>query len=133
MLRDDGYCFACGKDNPGGLHLTFALDAEGDMVASFTPQRIHQGYAGIVHGGILATLADECMAQLVLARKVDALTARLELAYKLPAEVGRSLKAVARLVKEERRLLQLVCAIYDEEGRCVTEAKATFVRKSNGG
>lgn len=130
MLRDDGYCYACGKENPAGLHLIFQTDSDGNMVTEFTPERVHQGYAGIVHGGILATLADECMAQLLLAKRIDGLTARLEVAYKKPAEVGRPLKAVAKLIQEDRRLLVLSCVVLNEEGRCVTEVKGTFVRQS---
>ncbi|MFW5683978.1 MAG: PaaI family thioesterase [Spirochaetota bacterium] len=55
----DGYqCFGCDPDNPIGLRLDF--HRSGDSVsATWTPRRELEGYPGVVHGGIQATLADE--------------------------------------------------------------------------
>ena len=67
-------CMACGAANPIGLGLVFA--EEGDAVrAEFTPLAWHQGYDGLVHGGIIAMLLDEAMAQALLARGMAGVTA----------------------------------------------------------
>ncbi|HEX2952970.1 MAG TPA: PaaI family thioesterase [Bacillota bacterium] len=129
MLRDDGYCYACGKENPVGLHLTFHYEPDGSVNTVFTPEKTHQGYAEVVHGGILATLADESMAHVLIARGIAAMTARLEVAYKRPARVGEPLKVIARLESEEKRLLRLVCQIFNQEGQTLVETKAVFLRQ----
>lgn len=51
-------CFGCDPGNAAGLRLEFFL--EGDEVSSqWTPRRELEGYPGVIHGGIQATLADE--------------------------------------------------------------------------
>ena len=57
---DDG-CFACGRDNPIGLHLDdFSLD-EGEVAARFLPRSDYRGSAGGLHGGVTATALDEIL------------------------------------------------------------------------
>ena len=54
-------CFGCGEKNPCGLKLKF--DWDGRTASShFTPTELHQGWQGIIHGGILTSLLDEAMA-----------------------------------------------------------------------
>ena len=49
-VRSDHACFGCGDDNPIGLRLRFAPDA--DVVkASFIPGPDHQGYHGACTAG----------------------------------------------------------------------------------
>ena len=45
-------CFACGQANPIGLKLRFE-QAGKTAQADFTPSKLHQGWSGIVHGGII--------------------------------------------------------------------------------
>ena len=54
-------CFVCGVNNPIGLHLDFWMDGE-QVWTDFTPGREHQGYPGVMHGGLVATLLDESWA-----------------------------------------------------------------------
>ena len=60
ILENNAYswCFACGKDNPTGLHMRFELDDD-KCTAYFTPRREHQSYPGRMHGGLVAVLLDE--------------------------------------------------------------------------
>jgi hypothetical protein len=51
-------CFACGIDNPIGLHLAFYTDDEGRCIARFQPKPEHQGYPGHLPGGIISALLD---------------------------------------------------------------------------
>ena len=48
-------CFACGQDNPIGLKLKFSWDGK-TARAEFTPTELHQGWQGVLHGGIIYTL-----------------------------------------------------------------------------
>ncbi|TVR70358.1 MAG: PaaI family thioesterase [Spirochaetaceae bacterium] len=51
-------CFGCDPNNAAGLRLEFFL--EGETVTSiWSPRRELEGYPGVIHGGIQATLADE--------------------------------------------------------------------------
>ncbi len=45
-------CFGCGKNNSIGLKLTFKWDGKA-VRTEFTPNRLHQGWAEVIHGGII--------------------------------------------------------------------------------
>ncbi|MBM3493194.1 MAG: PaaI family thioesterase [Armatimonadetes bacterium] len=53
-------CFVCGDVNTRGLNVRFMTDGE-KVWTTLTPTDPYMGYAGILHGGILATLLDETM------------------------------------------------------------------------
>jgi len=63
---DDHYCFVCGPDNPRGLKIKVKYFPE-DMAAEteLALSREFQGWADVIHGGILSTLLDEMMAHAV--------------------------------------------------------------------
>lgn len=74
--ESDRYCFACGEENPIGLHLRFTY-GEGCAEATFIAERAYQGYPGLLHGGLVATLLDEAMAHAVIAAYGPAVTGEL--------------------------------------------------------
>ena len=45
-------CFLCGVENPIGLKLSFYELGDGRVATRFLPQQRHQGYPGVLHGGI---------------------------------------------------------------------------------
>ena len=54
-------CFGCGSDNPDGLHLRSYWEGD-EGVCQWQPGTRHQGWRGLVSGGIIATLVDcHCM------------------------------------------------------------------------
>ncbi len=99
-------CFVCGARNPIGLHLHFRN--EGDLiVAEFTGDSRHQGFPGVVHGGILASLLDEAMGRVSVLEKRWVMTARLELRYRAPARLGVPLRVAARATDSRPRLVRV--------------------------
>jgi acyl-coenzyme A thioesterase PaaI-like protein len=57
-------CFVCGRLNVNGLGLIF--ETAGDRIRCRTTlDSKYQSYDGIVHGGILASIADATMVNLV--------------------------------------------------------------------
>ena len=59
-------CFVCGDKNPDGLRIRFFTEGE-EAVAECIADARFQGFKGIYHGGLTATLLDEIMAKAVLA------------------------------------------------------------------
>jgi len=113
-LVDDGYCFACGTRNPIGLQLKFQQYGE-RVEASFLPTREYQGYNGVLHGGIIATLLDEALAW---ASKPEGLTvtASLEVRFKKLIPVGEPLKVIGRITGKKKRILYGESWIEDTRG-----------------
>ena len=80
-------CFACGRDNPVGLKIHFQLDGD-RCVGEFTPSSNHVGYQNTVHGGIIYAALDDVMANVLYLQNIKAHTARCEIRYRKPLEVG---------------------------------------------
>jgi len=117
-------CFGCGQNNPCGLKLKF--DWDGKVVKSeFTPTELHQGWKGIIHGGILTTLLDEAMAYAAYYEEVAGVTATMEIKLKRPALIGQPLIITAWVTKKERRFAETEARLTFRDGTTVTEAKAT--------
>jgi uncharacterized protein (TIGR00369 family) len=123
QLLDNQGCYVCGTRNPSGLKVVFQIDeAARSIRASFTPSAAHQGYEGIVHGGILSALLDETMAKLAFSLGIPAVTAEMTVKFKSPASPGEELSIAGRITHETRRLIQAEAKI--EKG-LVTIAEAT--------
>ncbi|MDP7212115.1 MAG: hypothetical protein QF413_00310, partial [Dehalococcoidia bacterium] len=55
------HCYRCGSENSTGLHLELEFDGQ-ELHSEFTPLDQHEGYPGIVHGGVISSLLYEVMA-----------------------------------------------------------------------
>lgn len=89
-LPGEAYCFACGPENPIGLHLDFHFVAD-KYVAEKNLSREYQSYDGVVHGGIVTTMLDEAMGGFLYSTGEKAVTARLDVRYRKPTPVGADL------------------------------------------
>jgi uncharacterized protein (TIGR00369 family) len=125
-LNDDGMCFGCGQHNPVGLKLAFHWQDE-EYVAEFTPAREHQGWMGITHGGILATLVDEAMGNLAWNSGYRAVTAEMSVRYKRPSQTGEQLLIAGSIASVEGRLVSCKAEIRKPDGTVIVEATAKMV------
>ncbi len=112
-LIDDHYCFACGDDNKEGLDLQWIIDGR-TCHAVFSPQRKFQGWKGIVHGGIVATLLDEAMTRLAWIVSGGALTAEMTVRFVKPAYVKDKIYAYGEIVSENRKIVEMRASLYKE-------------------
>lgn len=125
--RDGGGCFACGPANPIGLRLRFEADGDG-IRAEFTPGPQYQGYAGVLHGGIVATALDDAMANLFHLRGRETVTARLEVRFRREAPIGRPLVVSARMTGERGRFFTAEATLTLPDGTRLADARATLMR-----
>lgn len=126
MLRDDSMCFGCSTKNPIGLKLKFEQD--GDVCrAQFTAGPEHQGWNGVIHGGLVATMLDEAMAQWLWQRGIATMTAEMTVRYSRPVPVGERLTIEGKLVSQKGRLLQMAGEVILPGGTVAARAKAKFL------
>ncbi len=105
-LRDNEHCYVCGKKNLAGLGIEFEIDETAKMIhATFIPTSMHQGFEGIIHGGILSSLLDEAMAKLAFTVGLPAVTAEITIKFKASAAPGQLLLITGSLKHESRRLI----------------------------
>jgi len=127
-LKDNQRCYVCGKDNPNGLQVRFAVDHTARTITGrFTPRREHEGWEGIVHGGIIAALLDEAMVKLAAHLGEPAVSAEITVKFKAPVASGEELVVTGTIIKDARRLIEAEARI--EKGLIVVaEAKGKLLR-----
>jgi len=127
-VREDHWCFGCGHDNPIGLKLSFFEDGE-RVWAPWTPCRDHQGYEGIVHGGLITTVVDEVMGWAIYIRKLWAVTGAVNVRFRQPVGVGVPTRGVAWVERVSGRKVDVRAQlIQDETGAVLADATAIFIR-----
>ena len=85
---DEYNCFGCDPDNPVGLRLDF-VETDDGVAAAWQPREDLQGYPGVIHGGVQATLADELGTWYVYAKlSLAGITRSLQIEYKQPARIA---------------------------------------------
>jgi uncharacterized protein (TIGR00369 family) len=120
-------CFVCGLENPIGLKMAFYEDEEGRVVAKFTPGDEHQGFPGIVHGGIVTSLLDEVLGRVAIAAERWVVTGRLNIRFRRPVPVGETLTIVGEVVNWKKRTLEAHGEIRLADGQVGAEATGTFI------
>lgn len=119
-------CYGCGSRNPRGLRLVFRRRGA-RVTTAFVVRRRHQGFRGILAGGLLAHVFDCLTYRVPLALGVvSAVTARLEVDYHRPVPVGRRLRFEATLARRRGRVFEITARAL--LGRAIAgEARATYV------
>jgi len=118
-------CFACGQKNPIGLKLNFAWDGKAART-EFTPTKFHQGWSGVVHGGIIGCILDEAMSYAALFSGVNSLTARMQTRFRCPLQIGEPLTITARVTKKTRKLVEAKAEMWLKDGTPVADSTATM-------
>lgn len=126
-LRADTFCFACGKDNPYGLHMEFCDEGE-DFVSRWTPQPHHQGWSEILHGGLVSTLLDEVMTWRLVSRGLQVVTAEMTVRLKAPTPLGQELTIRARVTSQRRKLYEVEGEITLPDGTVTATATGKFMQ-----
>jgi len=109
-------CFACGSNNGMGLGLKFYKHEDGTIFGNFFADPKFEGYSGIIHGGIVATLLDSAMTHCLLMKDIPALTGRLSIKYSTPIRTGTVVKLEARIVDQFHGMFIL-------EGKALVDGK----------
>lgn len=126
-LKDSGGCFACGKANPHGLQLPIQQAGDHVELDWAVPSRF-QGWQGIVHGGIVATILDELCAWAGTAAGFDVVTAELQVRWRQPLHVEQRFHGTGRVVEERGRLLIAQSSLADTAGRVIAEATGKMMK-----
>lgn len=126
-LDDDNGCFVCGKLNPIGLKLEFSQEGD-EYVTYFTPRKEHQGWIGIVHGGIVSTVLDEVMARYLHTLGLPAVTGEITVRLKRPMPIGEPVKFAGRIESESGRVIHCSARATNGDGQVLAEATSKMVK-----
>lgn len=107
-IENNNRCFVCGKENPYGLQVhPEVIDSGAAVQIECTPPDHMQGWAKILHGGIISTLLDEAITHIGIGTyDGPAVTAQLEVRFRKPAPTGVKLFVSAERTKVSRRIIE---------------------------
>lgn len=121
-------CFVCGTQNPHGLGADFFDDGT-KVWTELTPAEWHQGWPGVLHGGIVSALLDETIGRVAFLHDRWVQTAKLAVRFVRPAPLGRKLRVTGELTRDARRLMEMHGELVDvETGELLAQADGTFMR-----
>jgi len=124
-------CFVCGQSNSGGLRIQFQVAGSGLAKARWKPGKSLEGFPGIIHGGIVATLLDEAMSKAVGALGVTALTAELKVRFRRPVPSGQEVAVHGWVLDRRRRRITVEAAVIGGDGAECAHGWGTFLATSN--
>lgn len=120
-------CFGCSPHNERGLRLEFWEDGE-EIVAKWQPKKEFEGWIGVLHGGIQATLLDEVAAWLVFIKlKTAGVTMQLSVDYPKPAFISKGAFTVkANLLSFQKNIARIKTTLYDGDDKICATAVAEY-------
>lgn len=125
------HCFVCGLENPIGLNLRFFINDDGTVETEFKLGEAYQGYPGIVHGGVVASILDEVLGRVHMGSDPEQprfmYTAKLDVRYRKPVPINRPLKAIGYPIKVKKRSATSHAELLSENGEVLVEADGLLV------
>jgi acyl-coenzyme A thioesterase PaaI-like protein len=126
-----GNCFVCGENNPRGLKVKFDVDPEKQAIrARFTFEPTYQGWDGVVHGGLICTLLDEAMANLVYHLEFNAIAASLEVRFKHPTPILQPLIVSGEITEVHKKLVKAKATLATEDGKVLATGISSFLKQT---
>ncbi len=125
------HCFVCGLENPIGLHLHLYQTAPDEIETTFTAPEHFQGYPGVLHGGIVASILDEVSGRAHMGSDPAAprfmFTGRMEVKYRKNVPIGQPLKIIGKAGKSKGKTAEAWAGIYDQSGELLAEATTLLI------
>ena len=120
----EGLCFGCGRNNPIGLKLSFRQVGK-TIRAEFTPDKLYQGWPGVVHGGIITCILDEAMSYAIHFKGLNCLTAKMQIRFKRPAPLDEPLVITSSVIRKAKNLIETKASICLRDGTLLSEGTGT--------
>ncbi len=122
----DSPCFGCSPAHPIGFRLTFTRRGD-EVTTTFVADERYQGPPGVMHGGLVTTLADEIAAwTLIGLRDRFGFTAALQAKLSRPVRIGEPIEGRGRIIKSTSRLVTVEVTLH-QRGQRAFSGELTFV------
>ena len=119
-----GYnCFGCSPDNELGLRMHFRMEDD-EILCDWQPESHLQGWVGVLHGGIQATLMDEIASWYVFVKLQTAgVTSKMEVKLLKPVKMDKApFQLRARLKEMKRNIAVIHVELFMSDGTLGAEA-----------
>lgn len=115
-------CFGCSPDHATGFRLRFHKVGDDAITTSFVPGEGHQGPPGVMHGGLVTTLADELAAWAIIGLLGKfGFTGSLSAKFLNPVRIGVPVTGTARIVREGSRVVPVHVLLQQEQSGAIED------------
>jgi acyl-coenzyme A thioesterase PaaI-like protein len=133
-------CYGCGPANAEGLHISSFPQADGSLIAEWTPDLKYEAFTGVLYGGLVCCLLDchcnwvasyHLMQQNGLESPPCTVTAEHSVKFLRPTPTDNVIKIIGRVLesKEDRATItgELIAG-----GKVCATSKSIFVAVKEG-
>jgi len=117
-------CVVCSRSSKRGLGLEFTVSEDGSVQATFSCDKAFEGYANVLHGGLISCLLDGAMTNCMFAHGYAAVTAELNIRFQHSVVIGEPVTVRARIDRSSSRLHVLKAEVVQNQ-----QVKASAVGK----
>lgn len=125
--REHPCCVVCAEDRPDGWGVAFRVEPDGSVAADVPGDLAHQGYRGMLHGGMISTLADGAMTHCLFACGIRAVTAELQVRFRHPVRADRPVRVRAWITRRAEPLFVLQAEL-EQDSQCMVRATGKFMQ-----
>jgi uncharacterized protein (TIGR00369 family) len=129
--QGDAHCFVCGWANPVSLGVSFQRDQSDTSRARYTARPEHEGWPGLLHGGVLFALLDDAAGWAARHRGQPCVTSRASIRYRQPVTTHTSLDVMGQVRPRGRVLSATAAAVRAGTGDVVAEFEALLFPRSS--
>ena len=120
----DAHCFVCGWANSKSLGVAFERDAHGGSRARYVARSEHNGWPGLLHGGVLFALLDDAAGWAARFTGRPCVTSRASIRVRQSVPTDRALTIAAEVRPRGRVLSARATASRVDDGSLVAELEA---------
>lgn len=122
------YGFVNSLNNKNGMQAQFYVDEKDAVTCLWQNTASHfQGFSGIIHGGILVALADELMANCLVAHNQKfGVTLSSRIQWKTPVRVGEEIKGKANIITSFKNFVLMRFIILNSKNQAVLCGSGVF-------
>lgn len=119
-------CLLCGDKNPRSFGLNFEPHEENGVKTGFQGHEELQGYDGILHGGIIASLLDSAMTNCLFEKGIRAVTGDLQIRYKHSIPYDANVEIQAEVIESRPPLYRMKSQII-KDNKTMARGTARFM------
>ena len=131
-VRTHPNCVVCGPANERGLRLEFRASADGSVQATCDCRKAYEGYANIMHGGVISALLDGAMTSCLFAHGYPGMTVEIAVRVRHPVCTGAT-ATVWAWIERCRPPLHVLRAELVQDGRLKATARGKFMARTRFG
>jgi acyl-coenzyme A thioesterase PaaI-like protein len=107
---------------------SYFLEKEKSLLIKFYPKKMVMGPPGHCHGGLIASVLDECMGACCWWNGYMCLASMISVKFRYPVPIGGEYFALADLKRIERRRIYTHAEIFDLENNIYSQADGIFIK-----